>query len=122
MNLIIVEGTKVEGTKNVTKGEAAQFLGLKDYDVALPQDWISHLEKQANDRDGILLSSIVWSYDKGSIFGFPYPLTIYAYEVLKKYGYLLDSVQYKVIKIVEKMEPNSECNEVERNQRLLRPI
>jgi hypothetical protein len=97
----------------MTKTQAADHLGVKIYDVTLPQQWLDEiagrLSSLAVDDRGhiydILLSSIVWSYDH-FLFGYPHPLTIKAFAYLKahdmRFGtrYALEDVfQFNVLDI-----------------------
>jgi hypothetical protein len=73
----------------MTKKEAVQLLGLEkkgSVDYALPQPW-------ADDFKVVTLvypvSYFVWFYPErgeGAIFGYPYPLTVEAKELLAMYN------------------------------------
>jgi hypothetical protein len=79
----------------VTKDEAAKKLGLKVYDLALPQQWLDdaclNLRFAASVRCGRIpkdslyehiLTGTVWCYDN-SLFGYPHALTEQALELLQ---------------------------------------
>lgn len=68
----------------ITKGEAAEKLGLKVYDCALPQPWVEQATRVTETPMDLICSSFVWCYD-GSCMGYPYPLTVNAFNVLKTY-------------------------------------
>lgn len=85
---------KVRST-HLTKEEAAKILGLQVYDVALPQPWldslIADLKASPDGRLGklpeniyhIILSGLVWCYDKPyHIFGGPVALTTEVLQLL----------------------------------------
>lgn len=86
----------ITAPKRTTKEEAAQLLGLKTYDTALPQPWIDdtvvkirmkHLDEPEylpEDLYHIILGGVVWCYDNGSIFGYPVVLTDKAYSFIKE--------------------------------------
>ena len=81
-----------------TKDQAAKLLGIKTYDCALPQPWLDAVVDglksevpEEQDLYGMLLTSIVWSYDQAKIFGGPHPLTVQAYGLLKKFDDLKGS-------------------------------
>jgi len=65
------------------KNELAKAAGLKVYDCALPQHWLSDTAGNIScrlyiDRQkiyDILLLGVVWSYDDNQIFGAPVALT-----------------------------------------------
>jgi len=75
-----------------SKGAAAEMLELETYDIALPQGWLDDVSRNLQvivnkekatsglsdpeNMSAILLSTVVWYYPKGSIFGMPYPLTV----------------------------------------------
>jgi len=81
------------------KHSAAKMLGLEVFDTALPAPWldrtVENLQKRissetatTNSSDpenmrAALLSTVVWYYPKGSIFGMPYPLTVRGAMLLK---------------------------------------
>jgi len=86
--------TALEVTGRVTKSEAAEKLGLKTYDTALPQPWLDsvveklrqyqeHAETPETSLYDQILSSFVWCYD-GSLLGYPRPLTTQAHTLLVK--------------------------------------
>lgn len=65
-----------------TVKEAAEALGLKVYDTALPQDWVNDFyEKTAVWPAGMF----VWCYDEAKTWGEPYPLSMDALKLLLKY-------------------------------------
>lgn len=81
-------------SSRITKDQAAQALGIKTYDTALPQQWLDKFVDTLKDTptaqtkgqqyvSSIILSSVVWSYDDAKIFGRPHPLTIPAFGWLK---------------------------------------
>jgi hypothetical protein len=87
--------------ERLTRDEAAQMLGLKVYDIAIPQQWLDDLYLKMSitpaGRLGqlpegwkdIILSSLVWCYDKDgkgspSIFGYPVVMTMRAFDLLNK--------------------------------------
>ena len=47
--------------KRLPTGQAAELLGLKNYDVALPQDWVDEFIKMVGKSP---LGHFVWAYDK----------------------------------------------------------
>jgi hypothetical protein len=73
--------------ERLTKGEAAELLGLKAYDAAIPQQWEDNLFNEMSMSPagrtgqlhpgwkGFILSSLVWCYDNGSFIGYPVVLT-----------------------------------------------
>jgi hypothetical protein len=82
-------------THPVNKDKAAEILGLKVYDVALPQPWLDDaaltLRLSASARCGRIppdslydriLSGTVWCYDRCKIFGEPFALTEQAHELI----------------------------------------
>jgi hypothetical protein len=80
----------------VNKDQAAQVLGIKTYDCALPQPWVNQFVETLKDTptaitkgidylSGMILSSFVWSYDDAKVFGRPHPLTIAAFGWLRCY-------------------------------------
>jgi hypothetical protein len=82
----------------VTKEQAAQKLGLKVYDVALPQQWLDescltlrvHASKDEEIPQNLydtFLSGTVWCYDVAKIFGEPVALTDKAYRLLTKLAF-----------------------------------
>jgi hypothetical protein len=82
--------------ERLTKDESAQMLGLRVYDIAIPQVWLDDLYlKMAMSPAGrlgqlpegwkdIILSSLVWCYDN-SLFGCPVVLTKKAIDILNMY-------------------------------------
>lgn len=72
---------------------------FKEYDSALPQGWIDDLASKAGKGSyDKILSSFVWAYDKGSMSGFPFPLTSEAADMLKRhmptyYDYMPESAK-----------------------------
>ena len=91
MNIINVTG-------RITKEEAAQRLGLKVYDVALPQTWLDescltlrvHSSKDAEIPDNLydtFLSGTVWCYDAAWVFGEPVALTDTAHRLLTRLAF-----------------------------------
>ena len=92
----------------LTRDEAALMLGLKVYDLAIPQQWLDDLYLKMSmspaGRTGqlpegwkdIILSSLVWCYDKDgkgspSIFGYPVVMVKKALDILN-----MECVQEKV--------------------------
>ena len=86
---------KIIETRPVNKDTAAEMLGLKVYDLALPQQWLDDacltLRFTASVRCGRIpqdslydriLSGTVWCYDKG-LLGYPHALTEQALELLQ---------------------------------------
>lgn len=81
----------------VTKAEAAEQLGIKTYDVALPEQWLDDVSSNLDEQDkkrGVtppmsnwetLYSSVVWSYDGRSFMGYPHPLTLRAWALLRRH-------------------------------------
>lgn len=79
--------------KGITKNQAAQLLGLRTYDTAVPQPWIDELtvtiraikhelkEEVPEDLYGFILSGTVWCYDR-SFMGYPVALTEKLYKLL----------------------------------------
>lgn len=91
MNIINVTGP-------ITKEEAAQRLGLKVYDCAVPQKWLDEscltLRVHSSKDDTIpknlydtLLSGVVWCYDVCSLLGEPVALTDEADRLLTKLAF-----------------------------------
>lgn len=86
----------ISAPKCTTKEEAAQLLGLKTYDTAIPQTWIDEVlvkirkkhqdepEYLPDDLYHIILGGVVWCYDGGSVFGYPVILTDKAYSFIKE--------------------------------------
>jgi len=63
--------------------------GLIDYDYAYPQPWAESIY----EKTGIWPHAIIWLYDRDGIlgipcgiFGRPYPVTLYAWQILKIAG------------------------------------
>lgn len=50
---------------------AKNVYGLSTFDTALPQPWVNNCQSQGFDPRGV----VVWSYDRHSTFGEPFPLT-----------------------------------------------
>jgi hypothetical protein len=68
----------------MTVGEAAQAIGLKVWDTALPQDWVDDVVRVT----GIYPTAphaFVWCYDAAKSFGSPFPLTPEAALLLIRY-------------------------------------
>jgi hypothetical protein len=91
MNTINVSGA-------ITKEKAAQLLGLKVFDTALPQVWLDEscltLRVHASKDDEIpanlydtFLCGMVWCYDVAKIMGEPVALTETAYRLLTKLAF-----------------------------------
>ncbi len=75
----------------LTKAQAAELLGIKTYDTALPQPWLEEIAKNlsitSHSKSEVydtILNSTVWAYDHKNLFGYPHPLTVKAYELLKE--------------------------------------
>lgn len=62
--------------------DIAEAAGLKTYDTALPQKWVDDVR----EKTGTYPFGFVWSYDKATIWGEPYPLTRKARELLAVYN------------------------------------
>lgn len=63
---------KVRGTKLETVRQAAERLGLKSWDGALPQPWANRMHAKFGAWP---MGVIVWCYDHATIFGEPIALT-----------------------------------------------
>jgi hypothetical protein len=62
--------------------EAAEKLGLRSFDTALPQDWVDAF----TDNTGVYpVGRFVWCYDVASIFGAPVALDEEARELLRTF-------------------------------------
>ena len=68
--------------ENMTVGEAAQALGLRTYDTALPQDWVDDVKRVTGTYPA---GMFVWCYDHARSFGEPFPLTPLAVHILITY-------------------------------------
>lgn len=64
--------------------ELAEAEGLKSFDTALPLAWYEDVHAKTNIWPQEV--GFVWSYDNGSVWGNPYPLTDKAKEVLAHYN------------------------------------
>lgn len=56
---------------NMSIEELAKLHGLKSYDIALPQEFVTDMSILGYDVRG----QVVWCYDNNSTFGEPYALT-----------------------------------------------
>jgi hypothetical protein len=65
-----------------TVKEAAEMLGLKVYDTALPQNWVDDFYKVTGVWPAGLF---VWSYDEAKTWGEPYPLTMATFKLFLQY-------------------------------------
>ena len=82
-----------------TKDVAARLCELHTYDNALPQPWVDSAAetlapvaiKESISVYDLLVSSVVWSYDRAKIFGAPHPLTLKAWWLLKALDQKTDS-------------------------------
>lgn len=82
----------------MTKQEAAEKLGLKVFDCAVPEAWLDMLiivykklvRNSLADESVFLISHFVWCYDeingKPSTFGYPRPLTTVGIQLLKQFN------------------------------------
>lgn len=62
--------------------DAAERLGIRSFDTALPQGWVDEVRR----RTGFSMpGSAVWSYDNPGAFGKPAMLTLQAEEALSAY-------------------------------------
>ena len=75
------------GTKGEIAEEAKAKGLIRQYDTALPQQWLDEFVRKVGGEEayGKILSSFVWAYDDKGAMGFPYPLTPEAEELLKKH-------------------------------------
>ncbi len=55
----------------MTRDEAAQRLGLKVFDYALPQPWVNAFVQETGLDYWLVLSTTFWSYDRTKYFGEP---------------------------------------------------
>lgn len=76
---------------DITKKEAVEMLGLESkgsVDYAVPQDWADDFKRLTGIYPG---NCFVWFYPndgESGIFGYPYPLTIEAKELLVRFNRL----------------------------------
>ena len=66
----------------ISVDEAAQALGLRSYDTALPQDWVNDFTKVTGVNP---YGRFVWSYDGAGIFGTPVALDEEAKKLLRAF-------------------------------------
>lgn len=89
--------TIINTQKRISKRDAATLLGIKVYDTALPQQWldcfVDNLKQSGvkGELYDIILSGTVWCYDRDSFIGFPYPLTLEAFGLLKAHDMIYGS-------------------------------
>ena len=114
---------------NISKGDLVKILGIpfdhriRAYDYALPQDWLNKFNTSEECGDlkneyEIVRSGTIWVYAGGECsFGFPFPITQEAFEILRVNNELSDYCKamiqpdiFKVTKIIVGYDCSAEVN------------